>query len=102
MGGKIFYYNCVAVDIFLEVLQDFLYVFWCSYVGFTYTYNFYVLMDCSLEFYEVSFWIAFMALVLKSVLSHVSNATLAFFFPVHLLGIFVSSPSLSVCVGLLF
>ena len=27
------YYNCVAVNIFLVVLQDFLYVFGCSYVG---------------------------------------------------------------------
>ena len=43
----------------------------------------------------------FMALVLKSILSDMNIATWLFF-PVHLLGIFVSSPSLSVCVGLLF
>ena len=43
----------------------------------------------------------FMVLFLKSILSDMSIATPAFF-PVQLLGIFVSSPSLSVCVGLLF
>ena len=41
----------------------------------------------------------FMALPWKSILSDMSIATPAFF-PVRLLGIFVSSPSLSVCVGL--
>ena len=42
-----------------------------------------------------------MALLLKSILSDMSIATPAFFFfPVHLLGKFVSSPSLSVYVGL--
>ena len=45
---------------FLEVLQDILYVFGCSYVGSIYIYNVYVfLMDCSLEYYEVTFWVSF-------------------------------------------
>ena len=39
--------------------------------------------------------------LLKSILSDMSIAIPDFFFYVHLLGIFVSSPSLSVCVGLL-
>ena len=43
----------------------------------------------------------FMAFVLKSILSDISIATLAFF-PVHLSGTLFSNPSLSVCVGLLF
>ena len=59
-GVKIPYYNCVAVNIFLEILQDFPYVFVCSYVGFIYIHNVYVfLMDSSLEYYEVTFWISF-------------------------------------------
>ena len=50
----------VAVYIFLEVLQDFLYVFGCCYVGSIYIYNVYVfLMDFSLEYYEVSFCVSF-------------------------------------------
>ena len=57
-------------------------------------------MVSSLEYYEVPFWVSFMALFLKYVFSHVSIAT-PVFFPVHLLGKFVSSPSLSVCVSLL-
>ena len=43
----------------------------------------------------------FMALLLKSILSDMGIVSPAFFFPVHFLGIFVSIPSLSVCVGLL-
>ena len=57
-GIKISYYDCVAVNIFLEVFQDFLYVFGCSDVGCIYIYNVYVfLMDSSLEYYEVSFFL---------------------------------------------
>ena len=43
-----------------------------------------------------------MALLWKSIMSDMSISTPAFFFPVHLLGKFLSSPSLSVCVGLFF
>ena len=50
------YYNRVAVSIFLEVLQDFLYVFGCSYFGNIYIYNVYVfLVDSSFEYYAVTF-----------------------------------------------
>ena len=57
---KIPYYNCVAVNIFPEVLQDFPYVFGCSYVGCIYIYNVYVfLVASSLEYYEVTFWVPF-------------------------------------------
>ena len=59
-------------------------------------------MDSSLQYYEVTFWVSLWHFFLKSILSDMSITTPAFFFPVHLLGIFVSSPSLSVCVGLLF
>ena len=56
---KVPYYNRVAVNIFLEVLQDFLYVFGCSYVGFIYIYNVYVfLVDSSFEYSEVTFWVS--------------------------------------------
>ena len=54
------FYNCVAVNIFLEVLQDFLYVFGCSYVGCIYIYNVCVfLVDSSLEYFEMTFWVSF-------------------------------------------
>ena len=44
------YYDCVAVNIFLEVLQDVLYVFGCSCVRCMYIYNVYVfLMDSSFD-----------------------------------------------------
>ena len=53
-------YNCVAVNIFLEILYDFLFVFGCSYVGCIHIYNIYVfLMDSSLENYEVTFRVSF-------------------------------------------
>ena len=53
------FYNCVAVNIFLEVLQDFLYVFGCSYVGCIYIYNVCVfLVDSSFEYYEMTFWVS--------------------------------------------
>ena len=58
-------------------------------------------MDSSFEYYEVSFWVSFLWLFLKSIFGNMSIATLAFF-PVYLLRKFVTSPSLSVCVGLLF
>ena len=95
--------NYVAVNIFLEVLQDFLYVFGCSYVGSIYIYNVYVfLMDSSLEYYEVTFWVSFYgSFFFKSILSDMSISTPVFFVPVRFLGKFVSSPLLSVCVGLL-
>ena len=55
-GVEIPYYNCVAVNIFLEVLQDFPYIFGCSDVWYMYIYNVYVfLMDSSLQYYEVTF-----------------------------------------------
>ena len=60
-------------------------------------------MDSSLEYNEVTFWVSFYGsfFFFKSILSYMSIATLDFFFPVYLLAIFVSSLSLSVCVGLL-
>ena len=65
-GVKVPYYKCVAVNIFFEVLQDFLYVFGCSYVGCIYIYNFYVfLVDCSFEYYEVTFWVSLYGLSLE-------------------------------------
>ena len=44
---------CVGSFLITEVLQDFLYVFWCSYVGCICIYNVYVfLVDSSFEYYE--------------------------------------------------
>ena len=101
VGCKIPYYNCVAVSIFLDVLQDFLYVFGCSYVGCIYIYNVYVfLVDSSFEYYEVTFWVSLYGPSLEVYFVSYEYCYPSFFFPVHLLGKFVSSPSLSVCVGL--
>ena len=56
-GVEMPYYNHVAVNVFLEVLQDFLYVFGYFYVGCIFIYNVYVfLMHSSRQYYEVSFW----------------------------------------------
>ena len=85
---------------FLEVLQDFLYVFGCSYVGCIYSYNIYVfLVDSSFEYCEVTFWVSLYGPFLKSIFSDMSIASPVFF--TRLIGKFVSSPSLSVYVGLL-
>ena len=49
MGCKTPYYKCIAVYIFLEALQDFPYIFGCSYIGCIYVYNVYsFLVDSSL------------------------------------------------------
>ena len=91
---KVPYYNCVAVNIFLEVLQDFLYVFGCSYVGCVYIYNVYVfLVDSSFEYYEGT---PFMALLLKSILSDMSVATLVFFL------MYFGAPMLCACIFTIF
>ena len=58
-SGKISYYNCVAVNVFLEVLQDFHFVFGFSCVGSIYIYNVYVfLVYSSFEYYEVTLWVS--------------------------------------------
>ena len=89
----------IAVNIFLEVLQDFLYVFGCSMLG---AYIFTMFMSSwwilPLSIMKLPSGSLFMALFLKSILSDMSIATPAFSFPVHLLGKF---DSLSVCVDLL-
>ena len=86
---------------FLKFSEIFLIHLGFSYIGYIYVYVYIFLMDSSLKYYGPSLCL-FMFFVVKSILSHVSIATLAFFFfSVHLLGKFVSSPSLSVCVGLL-
>ena len=60
---KILNYEYIAVDTFLEVLQDFPYIFGDSYVGCRHIYNVYVfLIDSSLEYYEVSFCVSFYGL----------------------------------------
>ena len=64
---------------------------WCIYV---------FLMNSSLQDYEVTFSVSFMAFVWKSILCDISIATLAFF-PCPSGNIF-SNPLLSVCVGVLF
>ena len=97
-GVKIPYYNCVAVNIFLEVLQDFLYVFECSYAECIYIYYAFVfLVDSSLSIMKWPFGSLFMALLLKSILSDMSIATPAFYSCPFAWNI-VSSPSLSVCL----
>ena len=53
----------VLISVSLEVLQDFPYIFGCSYVGCIYVYNGYIfLMDTSLNYYEVSFSVSFYGL----------------------------------------
>ena len=79
-GVKILHYKCVTIYIFFEVLQDFPYIFGCSYVGYIYVYNVYVfLINSSLQYYDVSFFVSFYSLVLKSILSDISIATLPLF-----------------------
>ena len=71
---------CIVVYIILEVLQDFPYIFGCSYVRCIYVYNVYVfLMDSSLEYYEGSSGSLFMAFVLNLFFSDVNTAILIFF-----------------------
>ena len=52
------------------------------------------IMKCPLSFLMAFFW--------TSIFVRYKYCYPGFFFPVHFLGIFVSNPSLSVCVGLLF
>ncbi|KAF6084336.1 hypothetical protein HJG60_008607 [Phyllostomus discolor] len=79
-GVKIPYDECVIVNIFIEVLQDFLYIFRCSYVGCIYVYKEYVLLlDYCLVYYVITFFSFFVAIVLKSVLSDTSVVISAFF-----------------------
>ena len=47
---------------FFEFLQDFSYIFGCSYGGCIYFYNVYVLMDSFLEYYEVFLCVSFYGL----------------------------------------
>ena len=102
VGCKVPCYNCVAVNIFLEVLQDFLYVFGCSYVGCIHIYNVYVfLVDSSFEYYEVTIWVSLYGPFFEVYFVWYEYCYPYFFFPVRLLGKFVSSPSLTVCIGLL-
>ena len=58
-GVKIPYYEYVVVNIFLEVFQDFPYIFGYSYVGCIYVYNGYIfLMDYFLKHSVVSFFVS--------------------------------------------
>ena len=85
----------VLLSIFVEVLQGFPYVFGFSYVGCIGVCNVYVfLVDSSLEYYEVSL---FMALVLKSILSDMNIATLAFLSCPFAWNIFSQPFSFSLC-----
>ena len=102
-GVKICYYNCVAVNIFLEVLQDFPCIYGGSYVGCIY-----LQCLCLLDgFFPRVLWSDLLALFLWHFfwslfcLIWVLLPLLFFFFPVSLLGKFVSTPSLSLCVTLL-
>ena len=80
-GIKIPYYNCIAVYIFPEVLQDFPYILWCSCVGCIQFYNVYVfLMDSSFEYYEVSFRVSFYGLCFEVYFVWYKYRYLAFLF----------------------
>ena len=48
----------VSLSISLKVLQDFLYIFRCIYIGCIYVYKSYIfLQDCSLQYYVVTFFV---------------------------------------------
>ena len=90
----------VLLSISLEILQDFLHLFGCSFVGCIYIYHVYVfLVDSSFEYYEVTMWV-FLALLWKSILSDMSIATPAFFSCPFAWKICFQA-SLPVCVSLL-
>ena len=107
---KIPYNECVAVDIFPVVLQDFSIVSGCSSVGRIYVYqSFTFLIDYSLKYYVVTFFVSFyglcfeghkLSILAMSILSYISIATPALFSCPFAWNIFII-PSLSVCVGLL-
>ena len=68
-GIKIPKYNCVSISLFI-VLQNFHYMFGCSYVGGIYDYNVYVsLWMLPLSFMKSPSASLFMAFVLKSFFS---------------------------------
>ena len=68
-----------------------------------YIYNVHVfLMDSSLRYYDVTFWVSFYGPFSEVYFVWYEYCYSRFFFLLSLLVIFVSSPSLSICVGLLF
>ena len=100
-GVLVLYYNWVAVNVFLAVLQDFPSVFGCPYVGCIYIYNVHVSW-WTLPL-SIMKWLSgslFMALVLKSILSDLSMVPWLLF-TIHFLGIYFCILPLSVCVCLL-
>ena len=87
---------------FLKSSKIFKNVFGCSYVGCIYIYNVYVfLVDSSFEYYEVTIWVSLYGPLFEVYFVWYEYCYPRFFFPVRLLGKFVSSLSLSVCVSVL-
>ena len=89
---------------FLDVLQDFLYVFGCSHVGCIYIYNIYIfLVDSSFEYYEVTFWVPLYGPSFEVYFVSYKYSYPSFFSCMFAWNfLFFSNGSLSVCVGLLF
>ena len=100
-GVKIPYFNCVAVCIFLQVLRDFYYIFWCFYVRCMYVSNVYVLVG----FFPWVLWSILLSLFLWPSFE-VSFVWYKYccpsFFPCPLAWNFFFILSLSVFVSLLF
>ena len=100
------YNDCIAINLFLKVFQDFLYIFRCFYVGYIYIYNGYILLlDYSLEYYVVTFFVSYMTFILKSTLPDdisITTTRVFFFFSCPFAWNIFSIPSLSACVNVLF
>ena len=66
MGIKIPYCDCISVNISLNVHQDLLYIFRCSYVGCVSVYWAYILfLDCFLYHFVMSFFVSYCSLGFK-------------------------------------
>ena len=80
-ANEVFKSSTMTVLLSVFPSQDLLYIFRCSYFGCITVYKGYILLlDCSLCHYVVPFLSLTIPLILKSILSEINIATIAFFF----------------------
>ena len=92
--------GCTAVCLFLKVLQYFLYIFKCTYIGSIYIYKSYILLlDFSFKYWIVTF-VSSYGLCFEVYLYKYCYPS--FFFSCPLYGIFFCIPLFSACVYLFF
>ena len=98
-GADIPSYDYITVPLSLDVHQDLLYIFRCSYVGFINVYKGYILLlDCSLYQYVMSFFVSYYGFILRFILLDISTTTLVFLFHFYLHEISFSITWLLICV----